>query len=89
MMITSLFLIETTTVSPTLSPIVVTTSSGISADQLSDRSLLPDATPFIIDSDFWIGFFGFWVAIFGFALTSKNITKKNERYGEKVTKIRV
>ena len=89
MMITSLFLIETTTVFPTLSPIVVSTWSGISADQLSNQPLIPDAVPFIIDTDFWIGFLGFWVAIFGFALTSKNITKKNERFGEKVTKIRV
>ncbi len=89
MMIVALFLIETNTIFPTQSPGVVTSSSGISADRLSNQPRLPDTAPFVIDTDFWIGFLGFWVAIFGFALTSKNITKKNERYGEKVTKIRV
>ncbi len=89
MMIIALFLIETDTISPTLSPVVATSSSGISADRLSNQPRLPDMVPFVIDTDFWIGFLGFWVAIFGFVLTSKNITKKNERFGEKVTKIRV
>lgn len=42
-----------------------------------------------VDTDFWIGFLGFWVSLFGLVLTSKNITKKNERYGEIVKKIRV
>lgn len=42
-----------------------------------------------VDTDFWIGFLGFWVSLFGLTLTSKNITKKNERYGEIVKKIRV
>ncbi len=42
-----------------------------------------------VDTDFWLGFFGFWVALMWLTLTSKNITTKNERYGEKVTKIRV
>ena len=89
MMIIALFLIETNTVFPTQSLGVVTSSSGISADRLSNQPRLPDTAPFVIDTDFWIGFLGFWVTIFGFALTSKNITKKNERFGEKVTKIRV
>ena len=43
----------------------------------------------IVDTDFWIWFFGFWLLLAGLTIASKNITLKNERYGEKVTKIRV
>ena len=46
-------------------------------------------TPFTVSTDNFFGIFGFFVAFIGFYLNNKNITKKNERYGEKVTKIRV
>lgn len=84
MMIISLFFIETTT-EKAISPVIQNVSGEISLSDFANTS----STTFVIDTDFWLGFFGFWVALFGFALTSKNITKKNERYGEKVTKIRV
>jgi len=84
MMIVALVFIETDT-AMTDTPIIQTTSGEISLAAVEANS----QTEFIIDTDFWIGFLGFWVALFGFALTSKNITKKNDRYGEKVTKIRV
>jgi len=85
MMIISLFFIETNT-EKTVAPVVQNVSGEISLSNLEANT---SSSEFVIDTDFWIGFFGFWVALFGFALTSKNITKKNERYGEKVTKIRV
>ena len=93
MMIISLFLIETDIDQPIQRKIVVQSTSGeISAGQFAAWAVYQESGVISIpsvDTDFWIGFFGFWVAIFGFALTSKNITKKNERFGEKVTKIRV
>ncbi len=67
---------------------VVSSSGSLSATALV--SVVPmSSTASPIDTDFWIGFLGFWVSLFGLILTSKNITKKNERYGEIVKKIRV
>lgn len=44
---------------------------------------------FTLSTDNWFGFFG-WILLFNaLFLNNKNITTKNERYGEKVTKIRV
>lgn len=83
MMILSLFLIETQSV---VIPEVPRTSSGeISAVDLVSAPL-PSRW---VDADFWIGFFWFWLTLIGLTLSSKNITTKNERYGEKVKKIRV
>lgn len=65
-----------------------TASSGsLSATDIVATTSSTTASP--VDTDFWIGFLGFWVSLFGLTLTSKNITKKNERYGEVVKKIRV
>lgn len=86
MMVISLFLIQTDMTETNLKMVVPSTATGISLDHILQSET---ALPFIVDTDFWIGFLGFFVAIIGFALTSKNITKKNERYGERVTKIRV
>ena len=89
MMILSIFFIETETVKVNEPVMIQATSGEISLGQFTDTNTAIVDPSFAIDTDFWIGFFGFWVAIIGFALTSKNITKKNERFGEKVTKIRV
>jgi hypothetical protein len=46
-------------------------------------------SPFTLSTDNFFGFFGFFLIFIGFFLNGKNITVKNERYGEKVIKIRV
>jgi hypothetical protein len=87
MMIMSIFFIETHTDSET-----ITASSTVSGEQgisALDLATHVTTTKSVIDTDFWVGFFGFWLAMGGLLLASKNITTKNERYGEKVTKIRV
>lgn len=85
MMIVSLFFIETDTSTRTDS--VPSSASGwLSATEIVNRNM---PTPGGVDTDFWVGFLGFWLAISGLIFASKNITTKNERYGEKVTKIRV
>lgn len=66
---------------------VVSSGSLSATDIVATVSKKTAASP--VDTDFWIGFLGFWVSLFGLTLTSKNITKKNERYGEIVKKIRV
>ncbi len=87
MMVLSTVFLETD-VSPSNNEVVsIKTTSGevgVSAVDFQKEKKM-----FVIDTDFWIGFLGFFVALIGFALTSKNITKKNDRFGEKVTKIRV
>ncbi len=87
MMMIALLLIDTEMRIVSSGP-VVTSSWGLSAtDIVAVGPTNTAASP--IDTDFWIGFLGFWVSLFGLVLTSKNITKKNERYGEIVKKIRV
>lgn len=85
MMVTSFFLIETdTSINTGIAP--PSASGGVSATEIVNR--IP-TTRGAVDTDFWIGFLGFWLALGGLIFASKNITTKNERYGEKVTKIRV
>lgn len=86
MLLLSWFFIETKI--PTITPSqVASVSWEISAVDLVQQQA--QDTPFVVDTDFWIWFLGFWLALAGLTLASKNITLKNERYGEKVTKIRV
>jgi hypothetical protein len=82
MMIVSLLLIETEMRVISSGPV-----STSAVDIVTTWATSSSASP--VDTDFWIGFLGFWVSLFGLVLTSKNITKKNERYGEIVKKIRV
>jgi hypothetical protein len=82
MMIISFFLIETEMRVVSSGPVSISAIDIISTSTTSSSLSL-------VDTDFWIGFLGFWVSLFGLVLTSKNITKKNERYGEIVKKIRV
>lgn len=91
MMILSIGFIETDThprISSSSTSLPVLSGESISATSLINTNT-QNTQPFLIDTDFWFGFFGFWVAMIGLVFTSKNITTKNERYGEKVTKIRV
>ncbi len=69
----------------------VQTSITVSGE-LDVNSLINTPKPqksFSVSTDFWFAFLGWILLIDGLLLAGKNITTKNERYGEKVTKIRV
>jgi hypothetical protein len=89
MLIISLFVIDDVEqVAPTVIP--TTTVSGESGINLSDLTTTPESSStFSLSTDNWFGFFGFILIIIGFLLNGKNITMKNERYGEVIKKIRV
>ncbi|MBP9779003.1 hypothetical protein KBD33_00100 [Candidatus Gracilibacteria bacterium] len=82
MLLTSLILIDDT--EKAISNQEITVSGEIRMDALESTEV-----PFSLSTDNWFGFFGFILVIIGLVLNNKNITLKNERYGEKVTKIRV
>ena len=84
MMLISFFFIETDMSVP--SAVNQTVSVGLSAVDLTAEKPVQKGG---VDMDFWIGFFGIFVTLLGLFFTSKNITTKNERYGEIVKKIRV
>lgn len=85
MLLTSLILIDDKIlISQNETP--ATVSGEITIDSLESEK---NSIPFTLSTDNWFGFFGFILIIFGFLLNNKNITLKNERFGEKVTKIRV
>jgi hypothetical protein len=86
MMVISLFVIEDQApISSAHTPVVNTGSINI-ADIGTSSAL---SAPFTVSTDNLFGFYGFILAIMGILLNSKNITMKNERYGEVVKKIRV
>ncbi len=88
MILTSLFLIDDTAPAVDLSTSPSASwSGGISLVEISKQSSL--SVPFSLSTDNWFWFFGFLLLIVGWLLNSKNITMKNERYGEIVKKIRV
>lgn len=84
MMIYSLFLIEDTSSVVPVTP-NPTTNSGI------DVAASPVVTdvPFSVSTDNFFGFFGFTTAFIGYFLNNKNLTRRNEKYGEVIKKIRV
>ena len=85
MLMTSLILIDDMPLrSETQIP--TTVSGELNIENLTD---VVSTTDFTLSTDNWFGFFGFVLVIIGFLLNNKNITTKNERFGEKVTKIRV
>lgn len=84
MLLISLVLIDD--ISPISAPIVPATNGTISLDSIPQTA---PSLPFSLSTDNWFGFFGVILMIVGFALNGKNITKKNERFGEIVKKIRV
>jgi hypothetical protein len=81
LVISLVFIDDVPAVSPTVS------GEGISISDIN-TSTTSDTT-FSVSTDNWFGFFGPILAIIGFLLTGKNITTKNERYGEIIKKIRV
>jgi hypothetical protein len=86
MILISLLVIEDQAiVSPALAPVVNTGSIDI-ADIGTTPSI---SVHFTVSTDNFFGFYGFILVIMGVLLNSKNITMKNERYGEIVKKIRV
>lgn len=84
MLFSSLFLFDDRSMPANTPP---TTTSG--EIYLGDLMQAQDTGSFTLSIDNWFGFFGFFLIFIGFFLNNKNITLKNERYGEKVTKIRV
>jgi hypothetical protein len=85
MVLNSFFLIEDQTA-------VVTTTAPVNTDSINLANIgnTPSiSVPFTVSTDNFFVFYGFILMIMGIALNSKNITLKNERYGEIVKKIRV
>lgn len=83
MVLISLFVIED-------QPLPTVPMNNTTAINVGDiQSSTPLGTSFTLSTDNWFGFFGVILMLVGFFLNSKNLTSKNERYGEKVTKIRV
>jgi hypothetical protein len=88
MILMSLFVIEDIT-SPSSSN-SVTQQSNTGTINIAELSIqTASSSSFSLSTDNWFGFYGFILVIMGFALNSRNITLKNERYGEIVKKIRV
>jgi hypothetical protein len=87
LVISLVFIDDVPAVSPTIARATTVSGEGIS---ISDINTTPTSdTAFSVSTDNWFGFFGPILAIIGFLLTGKNITTKNERYGEIIKKIRV
>lgn len=84
MILISFFLIETVTETQDTKQ-VQTTNGTLSLDNIPTKN----TQSFSVDTDFWFGFMGLIILLNGLILSSKNVTKKNERFWEKVTKIRV
>ncbi len=84
-LLVSLFIIDDM---PPITPAAInqTISGEIQIGTL--QTTTPD-TPFSLSTDNWFGFFGPILILMWLLLNGKNITKKNERYGEIVKKIRV
>ncbi len=85
MILISFFMIEDQSL-PT-APIIATNTGSINAMDLVNTT--PISVPFTVSTDNFFVFYGFILMIMGALLNSKNITLKNERYGEIVKKIRV
>jgi hypothetical protein len=85
MILISLFMIEDQAV--ITHPISPTNTGTI---DLANVGSTPNiSVPFSVSTDNWFVFYGFILIIMGLLLNGKNITLKNERYGEIVKKIRV
>jgi Trk-type K+ transport system membrane component len=84
MLVLSLFILDDTALPATNAPI--TASGEISIGEIAT---IDESGSFTLSIDNWLGFFGFILLFVGFFLNNKNITTKNERHAEKITKIRV
>ncbi len=86
MILISLFVIEDV---DTSSPSPTTTISTGSINIADIANIPTPSIPFTLSTDNFFGLYGFILAIMGVLLNSKNITLKNERFGEIIKKIRV
>lgn len=90
MLLISLILIDDVMI---ITPSPLVTGNSVSSEWGIDINTLTTAqetsSAFSLSTDNWFGFFGFLLLIIGFLLNGKNITMKNERYGEVIKKIRV
>jgi hypothetical protein len=85
MILISFFMIEDQVIS--VAPILPTNTGSIDLANIDINQSI--SIPFSVSTDNFFVFYGFILMIMGLALNSKNITLKNERYGEIVKKIRV
>lgn len=82
MILISIFLIEDKKMTHTQE----NQAGTIDATQIAKNTA---SLPFSVSTDNWFYFTGFILMFTGFFLNNKNITKKNEKYGEKIKTIRV
>lgn len=70
-----------------VAPVSPTNTGSIDLTKIETTPMI--SVPFTVSTDNFFVFYGFILMIMGVLLNNKNITIKNERYGEKVKKIRV
>lgn len=85
MILISLFVIEDQSL--TIQATETQASATIDLNTIAEKQVID--MPFTLSTDTFFGLFGFILMIVGAFLNGKNITLKNERYGEIVKKIRV
>lgn len=85
MMIFSVFFLSE---KPYISP-VNTETEIINAETLNNQQNDIKSYFSVVSTDNWLFFFGIITLIVGFALNGKNLTTKNEKFGETIKKIRV
>lgn len=69
--------------------IITTEQTAITADSTTTVTQVSQDPLTFVDTDNWLGFFGLITMFVGFFLTGRNITTKNEKFGEVIKKIRV
>lgn len=89
MLLISLILIEDVGQDKSMIAPVATVSGESGVDISTLTKSTESSSTFSLSTDNWFGFFGSILMIIGFLLNGKNITMKNERYGEVIKKIRV
>ena len=85
MVLISFFMIEDQVIP--VAPMLPTNTGSIDLANVDINQNI--SIPFSVSTDNFFVFYGFILMIMGLALNSKNITLKNERFGEIVKKIRV
>ncbi len=86
MIVISFFVIEDQAIVP-VTPVILGNSGSIDLGNIVSTPTI--STPFTVSTDNFFVFYGLILIVMGVLMNSKNITLKNERYGEKVKKIRV
>ncbi len=86
MLLGSLFFLDDIEISNQANVTTLSTSWELSIEGITQTK---EGHPFTLSTDNWFWFFSIILIIVGFFLNNKNITSKNERFGEKIKKIRV